>query len=253
MNEQLYRAVRHAVAALVSVRDLGTHNPNELEVELRFGSAAPDGSYQTGLNRGLWYALFEVMGRSRNVQVVASRSSVQRDDDEEPGGRILHVHGHRACKRQVKRPAMAHAEAPLVLGGRGMVLVAASYEIPAGDDACRGGSVETPVFYLRNRDRRSLYLIDTAGARSCWRFDFTRVNETEAVELELELELDRALALLHDRDFAGQVDGIMTQLQSMIQCLLFSIEQAERIHYPCVQRLVDEREQRRARLTGAAI
>ena len=47
-----------------------------------------------------------------------------------------------------------------------------------------------------------------------------------------------------------RVDAIMAQLGSMIQCLLGSLEQAERMHWPRVHQVAAERAQRQAVLTG---
>lgn len=248
MNEALYKAVRQRVAALVALCEIGDCKPGSLELELRVGAFDNTGRMTLGVHPGLWYAAFEHMSRATNVRIVASYSRVEKDPDLD-GARIVHSDNHCTCRRELKQAVMAASDMLVSNGGLCAVRVAASREIVLKENACDSGMLETPCYMMRDRERRSVYLVGN-GERSCWRFDFTRVNEKEGYELEIELESTRALALTSDQNTGERVDAIMAQLGSMIQCLLGSLEQAERLHWPRVHQVAAERAQRQAVLTG---
>lgn len=247
------RAARQRIAVAVALCEEGECRADQLELELRLGlwSTAVAGLMKPGMESGLWYALFQYMSASPNVRIVASRSSVENVQGE-PDARVVHTNDHRQCRRECKSAALAPVDVPLVVGTAGAVRVSVSRETVVDANACVDGTVETPVFMLRRRERRSIYLVGPDGKRSCWRFDFTRVNDKESYELEIELELERALALTHGCETTQRTDAILAQLESMIHCLLYSIEQANRVHSANVQQLADARAREHARLTGRA-
>lgn len=245
MNDSFATAVRHRVAAVVFESESGSCDASNLELELRFGSIGRTSDTNSiGMCAGLWYATFEVMSKSPSVRIAASKSQLQPFADSH--NRIIHTSDHRGCRLEEKRPVMASCDVPFLAGS---VRVAASLESAIDTNVCRDGAVETPFCAIRERDRRSVYVVGANGVRSCWRFDFTRVD-TNTYEIEIELELKRALKQTRGLTDGARIDAIMAQLGSMIDCLVQSLQQADRLHSANMRRWQVEMMLRQARLTG---
>jgi hypothetical protein len=232
----------------------GECQADQLELELRFGPLSPGDarSIKLGMETGLWYALFQHMAGLPDVRIVASQSRVEHVSGQ-GGLRVLHTADHRQCRRECKSAALTHTDVPLVVGTASAVRVSVSRKMVLDANACGDGAVETPCFMLRRRERRSIYVLGPDAKPSYWRFDFTRVNGKESYELKAELELARALTRTQGCETTQRTDAILTQLESMIQCLLDSIERAHRVHSDNMQRLADARSgsTRRTRPTTA--
>jgi hypothetical protein len=243
MNDALYRRTRQCVAALVSLSELESSVGVGYELELRFGTAKSH-QFVPGMAAGLWYAVFQYMSGSPNVRIAASFSMVEIDETDATA-RIVHSECHRKCYKERKTTVIDSTDLSLLYGAAGVVRVAASSERRLADDMCNGGTAIVPQFLFRRRERRSVYLIDPiTGRRSYWRFDFTRINDKEAYELELELELPRALAHTHGLELSVRTDAIMAQFQSLIDCLLFSINCADQMHAANEATIAAERQRR---------
>lgn len=249
MNEHLYRAVRQRVAIVLAVAEDENIDGQTLELELRFGEFDRSGRFAPGLPNGLWYALFECMSRSSNTRIECGVSMVERDDDDD-SVRIVHTTKHRRCVRESKAPiAVAVDQALFDATASAIVRVAASRETRLGDNVCANVQPSSiPSCVLRRRERRSVYLIDNKGMRSCWRFDFTRIDDKMAYELEIELDVRSALAQTSQLDLTARGDAVMRQLDSLLACLRFSLEQADRMHRANVEQIVAHRQRERARL-----
>jgi len=239
MNDPSFiKAVRQRLVVLLALHDDGTAMG---QLAIRFGSQQNANEFTSGLPPELWYPLFEHMSSAPNVVVRSSRTHVEQDGD---CTRIIHepVH-HRACYKESKKRILALADFPLTAALA--VRVGMCTETRAADNMCNNGQVITPQFLIRSRERCSLYLIGPQGHKSCWRFDFTRINTDLAYELKLELELARAL-----RQTAGQTDdariqAIMSQLTNTLQWLMASLHKAEQLYWRQVAFIKEEREQRR--------
>lgn len=249
MDEQLYRVVRQRVVALMSLLEDENDAAQTLELELRFGVLGDKGHFIAGLPNGLWYALFQHMSEAPSARVEAGFSMVERDEDE-ADVRIVHTSEHRACVRERKQPILPSVDLPLF--GRGeessaIVRVAASRETRLAGNVCahaRPG--DTPRHLMRYRERRGLYLV-REGVRSCWRFDFTRIDDKAAYELELELDLQQALRQTAQLEPTERTDAIMRQLGSLIASLRHALEHADRTHRLNVAYIAAQREQAAAR------
>lgn len=259
MDEQLYRVVRQRVLALVALFELEedwTLVPM-LELELRFGMFGDSGQFVAGLPNGLWYALFQYMSQAPTARIEASFSMVERDREAEdacaalgqPASvRVVHEAAHRECVRESKRALLASVDVPLFgAHSTAAVRVATSRETRLGDHVCaQRRPSDIPRFALRYRERRSVYLIQ--GTRSCWRFDFTRIDDKAAYELEIELDLREALLQTPGVEQAARTDAIMRQLNSLIVSLRHALEQADRVHRANVAQIVAKRQETAARL-----
>jgi len=243
MNDALLRRVRHCVAALVSLSELESSTDLAYELELRFGTANGR-QFVPGLAAGLWYAVFQYMSGSPSVRITSSFSMVEIDETDATA-RIIHSACHCKCYRERKTLVFDTADLHLLSGASGMVRVSAASERRMADDVCSGGTAIVPQFLFRRRERRSVYLINpVTGTRSCWRFDFTRINDKETYELELELELQHALAQTAGLELAARADVIMAQFRSLIDCLLFSIDRADQVHAANAAAIAAERQRR---------
>jgi hypothetical protein len=251
MDEHLYRAVRQRVVALMSLLE---HENDEalaptLELELRFGVLGDRGQFVAGLPTGLWYALFQHMCEAPSARIESGFSMVERDEDA-ADVRIVHTSEHRRCVRERKRPILAPVDLPLFGADEdssAVVRVAASRETRLADNVCahaRPG--DTPRHLMRYRERRGIHLVRD-GVRSCWRFDFTRIDRKAAYELELELDLQHAQRQTAQLEPAARIDAIMRQLASLIVSLRHALEHADRTHRLNIAHIVAQREKAAAR------
>lgn len=259
MDEQLYRTVRQRVMALVALFELEEDWAivPMLELELRFGVFGDRGQFVAGLPNGLWYALFQYMSQAPTARVEASFSMVELDQEAESARaqtgqhvRIVHVAGHRECVRESKRALVETVDVPLFgSASTAVVRVATSRETRLGDNVCsqQRRPSDIPRFAMRYRERRSIYLVQD-NKPSCWRFDFTRIDDKSAYELEIEFDLREALLQTPGAEQAARSDAIMRQLDSLIASLRHALEQADRTHRTNVAQIVAKRQEIAARL-----
>lgn len=229
MNEQMYTTVRlYAAIAMALLEDAETDDIFELE--LRFGSLGAHGRFDPGLPAGLWYALFEYMSRAPGVMVEASFSMVERAEDAEDE-RIVHTRDHQNCVRESKTPVKPRRDFSLFGTNASTVRVALSREcklVTAYCLDCR--PIDIPRFVMRARERRSIYLRDPSGQPSCWRFDFTRIDDRAGYELEIELDPLVAMRYARELELTQRCDSVMEQLQSLLSSLRYALEQADATH-----------------------
>jgi hypothetical protein len=248
MDEQLYRVVRQRVVALMSLieHENDAALAPTLELELRFGVLGDRGQFVAGLPNGLWYALFQHMSEAPSARIEAGFSMVERDEDA-ADERIVHTSEHCACVRERKRPVLASVDLPLFEESRAVVRVAASRETRLANNVCahaRPG--DTPRHLMRYRERRGIHLV-RQGVRSCWRFDFTRIDDKSAYELELELDLQQAQRQTSHLEPTTRIDAIMRQLGSLVVSLRHALERADQTHRLNVAHIAAQREQAAAR------
>lgn len=239
MNEALRAEIRRRVGIVVALAAYDDDNSDahkSLELELRFGELDARGAFVAGLPAGLWYALFQYMYRSPSTRTRSEFSMMERDE-QLADVRVLHTRTHCGCVRQRKSPLAPKITVPLFDDARGMtssamVRVATSRETRLTGDACAGVPlISIPQCIFRRRERRSIYLIDSAtGMRSCWRFDFTRINDNQAYELELELNVRQVFRQLPDAEVSVRSDAVVRQLDSLLVCLSQSLVEANRVY-----------------------
>lgn len=249
MDAELYRVVRQRVVALMALLEDGDTLPSTLELELRFGVLGERGQFVAGLPNGLWYALFEHMSAAPSARIEAGLSMVERDETA-TDVRIVHTSAHCACVRERKQPILQSIDLPLYGDGEdshAVVRVAASREIQLAANVCAdAGPGDTPRHLMRYRERRGIYLV-RQGVCSCWRFDFTRIDDKSAYELELELDLQEARQQTLKLESTARIDAIMRQLESLIVSLRHAMEHADRTHRLNIAHIVEQRKKGAAR------
>lgn len=246
MNAELYSLVRQRVAVALAMFE--DDAAAAVELELRFGVLGQDGVFTRGMPIGLWYTLFQCMNKSPNTRLTASFTWLEREDD---GARVIHTKTHRGCVRECKSAIMPVATMPLFAhSASSAVRVALSRETRLADNVCAGITLLSTIVtcVMRQRERRSLYLLNNAGVRSCWRFDFTRINNDQGYELEIEFDLAHAVKQTPNMELAERSTAVMRQLESLINCLRHAIEQADRISKQIVARIVARRKAEAERL-----
>lgn len=246
MNAELYSAVRQRVAVALAMFE--DDSSAAVELELRFGVFEQNGEFARGMPTGLWYALFQGMYESPNTRVVAGFSWVEREDD---GARVVHTKTHRSCVRECKSAIMPVVNMPLFAhSASSAVRVALSRETRLAENVCDHITLlcTIPTCLMRQRERRSLYLLNNAGIRSCWRFDFTRINNDQGYELEIEFDLALAVKQTPNMELSARSTAVMQQLDSLVNCLRYAIEQADRVYKQIVAQIVARREAEAERL-----
>lgn len=245
MNESLFVETRKRLVVLLALAEDNPSADVYHELELRFGHRSAHG-FESILAPELWYALFEYMSSAPNAAIRNSFTSVERDESDELV-RTIHFQYHHTCFKEKKKRVLDAFDAQLDETSPITVRVCASTETLVQDNACMSGTVATPFFVLRRRERCSLYVRNAETLSvACWRFDFTRIDEGRLHELEIELDLKRALR--HTKSFEDnvRVDAIMAQLRTLIACLMHAMHRADAMHRETLLLVERERSARRA-------